>query len=63
METTTLPLSPRWVSTMKESASKKQQLQGEIAECQTDRKKAKQTDRQKQKKFVEGRGEMRRGFS
>lgn len=39
METTTLPLSPRWVSTMKESASKKQQLQGEIAECQTDRSK------------------------
>jgi len=54
METTTLPLSPRWVSTMKESASKKQQLQGEIAECRT--------DRQKQKKFVEGRGEMRRGL-
>lgn len=48
METTTLPLSPRWVSTMKESASKKQQLQGEIAECQTDRKKQnRQTDRSK----------------
>jgi len=39
---------------MKESASKKQQLQGEIAECRT--------GRQKQKKFVEGRGEMRRGL-